>query len=212
MADEKKYFRRILSECRSALPVRRAALLSELAQQRLLDSRWYRDAACVVLYAAKDNEVSTSRIFEDAIQSGRRVLFPKIIPAEHHLLLIRVNGPADLSPGAFGIHEPAGAEIVPSAELGDALICVPGVAFSREGKRLGRGGGYYDRFLSRLAPQAVTAGLAYSFQVLDRVPESPSDRRLDLIITESALHVARAVERPNVPVSRMCQGGVTKCS
>ena len=72
------------------------------------------------------------------------------------------------------------------SDLERALICVPGVAFSLSGQRLGRGGGYYDRLLAAVHPQAITAGLAYSFQVLDRLPQSPQDRRLGLIVTASA--------------------------
>jgi 5-formyltetrahydrofolate cyclo-ligase len=83
------------------------------------------------------------------------------------------------------------------------------VAFSLAGQRLGRGGGYYDRLLAGVGPQAITAGLAYSFQVLDRLPESPDDRRLDLIVTESALYVAG--DAPQPAAMRMDQGGVPKC-
>ena len=91
------------------------------------------------------------------------------------------------------------------ADLERALICVPGVAFGPAGQRLGRGGGYYDRSIAALAPQTVTAGLAYSFQVLDRLPESPDDRRLGLIVTESAVH--RAAATLPVADAQWAQGG-----
>lgn len=197
MADEKKYLRQILTESRARLLSARAAALSKQVQERLLESDFYRSSRCVVLYAEKDNEVATERIFADALASGRRVLFPRVIP-EYGLSLVRVCDRDDLSPGTFGLLEPTGSEIVPPAELGRALICVPGVAFSLEGQRLGRGGGYYDRLLAETGSQAVTAGLAYSFQVLDRLPESPDDRRLQLIVTESGVYAAGASTRPAV--------------
>jgi 5-formyltetrahydrofolate cyclo-ligase len=115
---------------------------------------------------------------------------PRVIPDTRELVMVLVRKRAELEPGAFGVLEPTGVEIVPVADLGPALICVPGVAFSRSGQRLGRGGGYFDRFLAAAGLRAVTAGLAYSFQLLDRLPESPNDRRLNLIFTESATHVA----------------------
>jgi 5-formyltetrahydrofolate cyclo-ligase len=61
------------------------------------------------------------------------------------------------------------------------------LAFGPQGQRLGRGGGHYDRFLAALPREAITVGLAYSFQLLDRIPQESFDRRLQIIITESAL-------------------------
>lgn len=198
MADEKKYLRQILTESRARLSFERAAALSKQVQERLLESDSYRRSRCVVLYAEKDNEVATEQICADALASGRRVLFPRVIPEDRGLALVRVCSRDELRPGTFGLLEPTGSEIVPPAELGRALICVPGVAFSLEGQRLGRGGGYYDRLLAATGSRAVTAGLAYSFQVLDRLPESPDDRRLQLIVTESGVYAASASTRPAV--------------
>lgn len=195
MADEKKYLRQILTESRTRLLSARATALSKQVQERLLESDFYRRSRCVVLYAEKDNEVATEQIFADALASGRRVLFPRMTP-EFGLSLVRVCSRDELRLGTFGLLEPTGSEIVPPAKLGRALICVPGVAFSLEGQRLGRGGGYYDRLLAETGSQAVTAGLAYSFQVLDRLPESPDDRRLQLIVTESGVYAAGASTRP----------------
>ena len=174
MADEKKILRRILAECRAEFPARRAARLSSLVQHNLIEASCYAGAACVILYAAKDNEVATDLIFAHAIASGRRVFYPRIVPQSHDLSLVRVDHLAQLQPGAFGILEPTEAEIARYADLERALICVPGVAFGPAGQRLGRGGGYYDRLIAALPPQTVTVGLAYSFQVLDRLPESPT--------------------------------------
>jgi 5-formyltetrahydrofolate cyclo-ligase len=196
VADEKKYLRQILTESRVRLLPERAASLSKQVQERLLESDFYRSSRCIVLYAEKDNEVATDQTFADALASGRRVLFPRVIPEYRGVSLVRVCSRDELRPGAFGLLEPTGSETVPPAELGRALICVPGVAFSLEGQRLGRGGGYYDRLLAETGSQAVTAGLAYSFQVLDRLPESPDDRRLQLIVTESGVYAAGASTRP----------------
>jgi len=205
VADEKTTLRRILAECRAGLPVSCAARMSALVQRNLIETPHYADAACVILYAAKDNEVATDLIFEHAIASGRHVFYPRIVRGTHHLSLVRVQTLAELRPGEFGILEPMGAEIARDADLERALICVPGVAFGPAGQRLGRGGGYYDRLIAALAPQTVTAGLAYSFQVLDRLPEAPSDRRLGLIVTEPA--VREAAGSSPAAGARMDSGG-----
>jgi 5-formyltetrahydrofolate cyclo-ligase len=208
VADRKQYLRTILAETRGALSAAYAGRISAAVQARLLDFAAYRDCDTVVLYSPKDNEIGTEAIFADAMRSGRRVLFPRTIRERGELSLICVNDRAELRPGAFGLLEPSGAEIVRPAALERALICVPGVAFSPAGQRLGRGGGYYDRMLAA-ASRAITAGLAYSFQVLDRLPESPEDRRLDVIMTESAMHAAHG--SPHAAAPRTDQGGVPRC-
>jgi 5-formyltetrahydrofolate cyclo-ligase len=200
VADDKKYLRKVLRECRSSLPEQFVAAASNAVQRRLLDAPVFREPPSIVLYAAKDNEVSTDMLLADALSHGRRVLMPKVVSPNRELLLVQIREPGELKPGAFGLMEPTGAEVVTVDQLGPALICVPGVAFSPGGQRLGRGGGYFDRLLATLGLQAVTAGLAYSFQVLDRLPESPNDRRLNLIFTESATHVAGRLDvaRPTI--------------
>jgi len=164
----------------------------------------------VVLYAPKGNEVETDLIFARARASGRCVLYPRVILEGQQLALVRVHDHAELKLGAYAVLEPTGAEIVPPADLGRALICVPGVGFSRDGDRLGYGGGYYDRLLAEAGPRAVTAGLAFSFQVLDRIPLSPGDRRLHFIVTESALHPTGPAPRPAAVGTD--QGGEPRCS
>ncbi|MCH5330673.1 MAG: 5-formyltetrahydrofolate cyclo-ligase [Alistipes sp.] len=85
--------------------------------------------------------------------------------------------------GAFGIMEPApDAEPVSAGELD--LLIVPGVAFTREGVRLGRGGGFYDRFLARPELRAFTAGVCFGVQIFDTLPSEPHDRRVDAVVCE----------------------------
>jgi 5-formyltetrahydrofolate cyclo-ligase len=210
VADDKRNFRRILKESRAALPKAQVASLSRRIEERLCACACYRDAATVVLYAPKGNEVETDLIFARARASGRCVLYPRVILEGQQLALVRVHDHAELKLGAYAVLEPTGAEIVPPADLGRALICVPGVGFSRDGDRLGYGGGYYDRLLAEAGPRAVTAGLAFSFQVLDRIPLSPGDRRLHFIVTESALHATGPAPRPAVMGTD--QGGEPRCS
>jgi 5-formyltetrahydrofolate cyclo-ligase len=209
VADKKKILRQILAECRADISAHWAARLSKLVQHHLIELPSYARATTIVLYAANNNEVSTDLIFAHAIVSGRRVLYPRVVAATHDLSLVPVDDLTQLRPGAFGILEPAGVEVACKADLKPALICVPGVAFGPAGERLGRGGGYYDRLIAALAPHTVTVGLAYSFQVLDRLPESPVDRRLGLIVTESAVH--QGAEDFLAADAQMDQGGIPRC-
>jgi len=191
------------------LPAAYVARVSRVVQERLLLTACYDRAATLVLYAAKDNEIHTGLLCADALATGRRVLFPRVARATGQLLLVRVVSPAELAPGAFGVLEPTGAETVPVASLRQALICVPGLAFTPGGHRLGRGGGYYDRLLAAAGPQSISAGLAFSFQVLDQLPQSLGDQRLNLILTESASY--GAVPLVDAPSKWADPGGVPRC-
>jgi 5-formyltetrahydrofolate cyclo-ligase len=195
VADEKKNLRAIMIACRDALPGERASSSSLIVEQLLLASELYRDATAVVIYAALGNEVSTDRILADALQSGRAVFYPRVDVVTGTIVARRVRDCSELVCGAYGILEPYDSlEPLESKKFAKVLVCVPGVAFGLEGQRLGRGGGHYDRFIGQLGREAISVGLAYSFQLLDRIPESGLDRRLNYIATESAVH--RACEAP----------------
>jgi 5-formyltetrahydrofolate cyclo-ligase len=192
MADEKRRLRNILTEARICLPAARARALSELVQQQLLALDYFEAAPSVVLYAAKGGEVCTEKIFHVALAKAKAVYFPRFNPSINELSLVLVEEPGALRPGAFGVLEPQGQEQADLSALNQGLICVPGVAFAHGGLRLGRGGGHYDRLLSRLAALAVaTIGLAYSFQFLDYLPEGPDDQRVNLVVTEFSVHHGR---------------------
>jgi 5-formyltetrahydrofolate cyclo-ligase len=195
VADEKKNLRAIMIACRDALPSERAARWSESVERRALASERYRDASAVVLYSAIGNEVSTEIILADAIASGRAVFYPRVDAVTGMLSAQRVRDRSEFARGAYGILEPPeSAEVLDRKNFTNILVCVPGVAFGLEGQRLGRGGGHYDRFIGQLGGEAISVGLAYSFQLIDRIPETGLDRRLNYIVTESAVH--RACEAP----------------
>jgi 5-formyltetrahydrofolate cyclo-ligase len=195
VADEKKTLRAILSESRDALSIESAASLSEIIQRRFIESEPYRAASAVVLYAAKGNEVSTDIVFAESLSAGRAVFYPCVDSGSRTIVARRVRDRAELHRGAFGILEPPeSADALNLSNCKQIIVCVPGVAFGLEGQRLGRGGGYYDRFIAQLGDDAISVGLAYSFQLLDGIPETGLDRRLNYILTESAVH--RACDAP----------------
>jgi 5-formyltetrahydrofolate cyclo-ligase len=214
MAADKNNLRAILRESRQALGPQRAQALSAKVQSRLIESAFYRSAPAIVLYAAVENEVATDLIAADSIRAGRPVYYPRVDPGLRSISIAAIRDLGELKPGPFGIPEPpAGREIVPEqfglALPAGALICVPGVAFSPAGARLGRGGGYYDRMLARLGGAVVTAALAYSFQLLDSVPETPQDRRVNFVVTEFTVHsIANDRSASRLRIDR---GGTPKC-
>jgi len=212
VADEKQYLRAVLSEARTALSAERAGTLSVQVQRRLLATPEYRTAKKILLYAALGGEVDTILIATDALRTRRQLYYPII---DRGLCRLRLGAVADLGElrvGALGIAQPPVSAAREAGDLGSdpgaALVCVPGVAFTPVGARLGRGGGYYDRLLAELPGETCAAGLGFSFQLIDRLPEESHDRRLDFIVTESAVYAASAA--PPAATQTADRGGLPK--
>jgi len=140
--------------------------------------------AVVALYAAKGSEVDTTAIDVAARARGLRVVYPRVIEGDR-VLAFAEAGPAELVSGKFGLREPTGA---PVALDEIAAFCVPGVAFDREGGRIGWGRGHYDATLA-LVPKALRIAIAFECQVVDAVEHEEHDARMHVIVTEVATHV-----------------------
>lgn len=115
-----------------------------------------------------------------------RCCFPRVV--NWGLEFAQVLARNDLTPVGWHptIREPAaGARLVPPEEIG--LILVPGLAFTRSGLRLGRGGGFYDRYLARLPASAVRIGVCFDGQLRETLPEEAHDQRVNAVATESGL-------------------------
>lgn len=150
-------------------------------REAFLEMPEYRAARTVLLYVGTGAEPDTRPLIEDALASGKRVALPAI--AGPGLMEARaVTDPDLLVPGPYGIPAPApDSELVPPEALD--LVLVPGMAFTPDGERLGRGGGYYDRYLPRTS--ALTVALARDFQIVDRLPTEAHDVPVDALIIDS---------------------------
>ncbi len=142
----------------------------------------FRTATTVALYSPLGTEVDSLSIARRVLSRGGRVVFPRVVKGERRLAFARCD-PSDLAPGPLGAAEPpAGAPEVPPAEIG--CVVLPGVAFSLEGRRLGRGGGYYDATLRRM-PGAARIGVAYEVQVVPSLPHEAHDQTMDAVVTDA---------------------------
>lgn len=152
-------------------------------QQRLTERREFLAATTIALYSPILNEAFTEEVFRTARSAGKKVAYPRVHPGE--LEFVEVTSRKELEPGAFGVLEPTGAGTVPMTELD--LLVVPGVAFDRQGHRLGYGKGFYDRALHDRRNNARLVGLGYGFQIVEVLPAEVHDVRMDLIVTEERI-------------------------
>jgi 5-formyltetrahydrofolate cyclo-ligase len=169
---------------RNALSAEQVASLSERIQAHLLDSAVYAQAKCVAWYAAFQNEVRTDRLLARALGDGKQVLFPRMRGRGPDMDFCEVKDPGEMVLFRLGFREPADSAPAVPPETID-LMLLPGLAFDRQGYRLGFGAGCYDRVLPRLRPEAWTCGAAYGFQVVGEVPQAAHDVPVKLIVTEA---------------------------
>ena len=137
----------------------------------------FRAARTVAVFAARPDEPATDEVLA-RWASTRRVVLPRV---EGDAMRFYACRPDALVFGAFGILEPQGERPCPAGEI-DLVVC-PGVAFTADGRRLGRGRGYYDRYLGDPAFRGFRVGVCYAHQLVDDLPVEPHDVRMDRVIT-----------------------------
>ena len=161
--------------CRS-LPAPDAAA-SRAICERILTSPEYIGASCVFAFYPTNSEPDIRPLLEDVLRSGRTLLLPRCEP-DGHMRALQVGSLEALRPGSFGILEPP--EDAP--EQTPDLVIDPAAAYDAEGYRLGRGGGYYDRYLSRFS--GAVLGVSFDALIVERVPREPHDLPVAAVVTE----------------------------
>lgn len=193
MAAAKVALRREMLQRRRGLDTTEAQRHGAMAQAALLAHPAWITARQVVLYVAVRNELDTDLLLREAWEAGKEVLLPRCDPACSGVMcLAPCLCAADLAPGSHGIPEPSPLRCPPvdpqSPTFTPDLAVIPGVAFDRQGNRLGYGGGYYDRFLSTPGMSATPlVGFAHAFQIVDVLPAEAWDRPVNALCTEEGL-------------------------
>ena len=172
--------RRIRNELARLSPGARLAASAQ-ACSRLRQERIWREAGSVLLYAPLADEPDVEPLWRDALATGKTLALPRFDPETGSYQACRVLNPAeDLKPGQFGIPEP-GENCPPVALKRLDFILTPGVGFTLDGRRLGRGKGFYDRLLSSV--RGSKCGIAFDEQIVNDIPAELHDIRLDCILT-----------------------------
>ncbi|MBO5817676.1 MAG: 5-formyltetrahydrofolate cyclo-ligase [Paludibacteraceae bacterium] len=174
---EKQSMRELLVQKRRMLPKEERAELSGLVLEQLENMTCFQNAKTILLYYPVQNEVDVLPIVK-RYKKEKTLLFP--VSHRKGMTVHPYAGNAQMHRGKFGIPEPTTPEYKGEIDL----VIVPGVAFDKQGRRLGRGGGYYDSFIKKLT-HTVFIGVGYDFQLVDEVPSSKKDQRVHRVILPS---------------------------
>ena len=184
---EKEKIRRTVLEELEKQPLDERQKKSSEIIEKLRRSPEFQASRAVMFYAATPFEVDTIPFLKEVLKSGRVVFLPFVDEASKSLLSVQIrNIEQDLIHGTYGILEPR-RELVKAFDINHLdLVLVPGLAFDRKSHRLGRGKGYYDRFLKTLPAHVKRWGLAFDFQLFDSILVGDADAPVDRVITNDS--------------------------
>ncbi|MCB2293721.1 5-formyltetrahydrofolate cyclo-ligase [Clostridium algoriphilum] len=146
----------------------------------------FENSRNIMLYLSFNKEVDTYPLATWCLTHGKNVIAPYCIQTTKQIIPYKINNiTSDLTKSTFGVMEPK-HNLLEKINIEDIdLIIVPGVVFDKACNRIGFGAGYYDRFLSKKLKSTPTIGIAYDYQIIDKVPTDEYDIPLDFIITEN---------------------------
>ena len=153
--------------------------------ENLKSLKEFQSAKNILFYVSCNNEVDTLNVITELLgQKEKNILVPYTIKNKPAVFLSELRDFVELESKTFGILEPKEKYIREFDKEKLDLVIVPGIVFDKTGNRIGYGYGYYDRFLKTIKKEVVKIGLAFGFQLIDKIPEEEHDVPLDIIITE----------------------------
>ena len=190
LLDKKKLRKEILNRLRSQ---DKEDLLkrSLKIKNKLFELEEFKKARCVIFYVSMEDEVDTRQMIDESIRMGKTVGVPVIISTsggegKRELAISQITDRIkQLEVGPYRIIQPKQIEVRPISCKNMDLILVPAVAYDESGNRLGRGKGYYDRFLEKLPDNALTIGLCFDFQLIKSVPMLSHDISVRKVLTDA---------------------------
>ena len=180
--ETKKAIRKRIFSLRAEHSDRQIEQMSRVITDQVLQLPAFREHDQILAYVDYNHEVITRYIIEEAWKLGKQVAVPKVFGKE--MRFFKIDDFSPLQPGYYGIPEPEKGEAV---TLENALMIMPGVAFTGKLERVGYGGGFYDRYLETHTGICKVA-LAFEFQLVDEVPTEPTDIFPDYLVTERRIY------------------------
>ena len=185
--NEKKILRKEILTKRKNIDIVEKEKMDKKIFDKFFESKYYREAKNIFIYISYDSEINTKEIINKALKDNKKVYVPRTEFKTRLMDAVEIKSLDNLVESEYGILEPSLEEphINPN-ELD--LIVVPGVAFDRNGGRMGYGAGFYDRYFKKISKDNIKKieklALAYDFQILDKIPMNEQDVPVSYIITE----------------------------
>lgn len=181
----KKDLRNIIMDKRQMVEVDNKKLWDKKIKEQLLNSEEYKNAKTIFIYVNMSDEVNTIEIIKFMLKDGKQVAVPKVITGLKSMEALEIKNFSDLSEsGVFGILEPTMEAKNISNKIDISIV--PGLAFDCKKRRLGYGGGFYDKFFEKY-PNSTKIALCYEYQILDEIEVETFDKEMDIIITEEKI-------------------------
>jgi len=184
--NNKAAIRRQLRETLAAMSEADRHAKSIAACALVASSPEFTSASTIMLYLSMTQEVDTAPLALRAWQSGKTVVVPKVSWDQKRMLPVEITSlHAGLTTSGLGVREPVSGKPVPNNLID--LVVVPGLGFTATGYRIGRGMGFYDRFLAQSDFMGVSCGLAFEEQIVDTIPVLDHDMPLSMLVTDRGI-------------------------
>jgi len=168
------------------MPQRLRKAKSAKAVDLLINLPQFRQANVIMMYMPMPEEVDTTAIAHEAWSQNKVVLVPKIFLKERRMIACEIRSLTEGMDHSYcRILEPTSPQPWPVKDID--FIVIPGLAFDRSGGRLGRGAGFYDRFLTQKGMKAFNCGLAFTEQIFEDLPVFDHDKTVDIVVTDSEI-------------------------
>lgn len=178
---DKRALRQKYKAVRDSIPENLRKEKSRIIQEKILSLDSYKKCRELFTYYSFGSETETEALIENAMNGDKTVALPYMTKNKGEMVFVRISSLSELVKNSFGIYEPVPSPeniVIPTEKT---VIIVPGAVFSRDRYRIGYGGGYYDRYLSRYKTLS-NIGICFSEQIVDNIPANEYDIRLDELI------------------------------
>jgi 5,10-methenyltetrahydrofolate synthetase len=185
---DKKILRKEILEKRNNLDLFKKEKMDKEILNKFYETQYYKAADKIFIYISYASEINTIEIINKALEDNKKIYVPRTEFKTRHMDAVEITSLNNLEESTYGILEPSkDAPHIDPNELD--LIVVPGVAFDRNGGRMGYGAGFYDRYFKKIKKENIKKiaklALAYELQIHDEVPMNAQDVPVDYIITEN---------------------------